>query len=129
MKKVVLRAVFGLVAFVLLTAVVLLVLHRRLSLSPWIGWGIFLAWIVKLTAPLFEVFGNEISGRDLILILGGLFLLAKATHEIRRLSRMNPMSPEATVSRTYLDCLAALPWTERTPDRTDLAEARDDLAN
>ena len=30
-----------------LLAVVLMVLHRRLSLSPWIGWGIFLAWIVK----------------------------------------------------------------------------------
>jgi predicted tellurium resistance membrane protein TerC len=43
---------------------------------------LFLAWIVQLTQPLFTVFGNEISGRDLILILGGLFLLAKSTHEI-----------------------------------------------
>ena len=41
-----------------------------------------LAWIVQLTAPLFSVFGNEISGRDLILIGGGLFLIAKSTHEI-----------------------------------------------
>ncbi len=41
-----------------------------------------LAWIIRLTAPLFTVFGNEISGRDLILILGGLFLIAKSTHEI-----------------------------------------------
>jgi predicted tellurium resistance membrane protein TerC len=41
-----------------------------------------IAWIVKLTAPLFEVLGHEISGRDLILILGGLFLIAKSTHEI-----------------------------------------------
>ncbi len=41
-----------------------------------------LAWIVKLTAPLFTVFGAEISGRALILILGGLFLMAKSTHEI-----------------------------------------------
>jgi predicted tellurium resistance membrane protein TerC len=41
-----------------------------------------LAWIIRLTAPLFTVFGNEISGRDLILIGGGLFLLAKATLEI-----------------------------------------------
>lgn len=41
-----------------------------------------LAWIIKLTAPLFEIFGKEISGRDLILLLGGLFLIAKATHEI-----------------------------------------------
>jgi predicted tellurium resistance membrane protein TerC len=41
-----------------------------------------LAWIVKLTAPLFTVLGIGISGRDLILIAGGLFLMAKATHEI-----------------------------------------------
>jgi predicted tellurium resistance membrane protein TerC len=41
-----------------------------------------LAWIVKLTKPLFTVVGQEISGRDLILIIGGLFLLFKATHEI-----------------------------------------------
>jgi predicted tellurium resistance membrane protein TerC len=41
-----------------------------------------LSWIVKLTAPLFEVLNQEISGRDLILIGGGLFLLAKSTYEI-----------------------------------------------
>ena len=41
-----------------------------------------LSWIIRLTQPLFSVFGNEISGRDLILLLGGLFLLGKATHEI-----------------------------------------------
>ena len=39
-------------------------------------------WVIKLTAPWFTVFGQEISGRDMILIGGGLFLLAKATHEI-----------------------------------------------
>ena len=41
-----------------------------------------IAWIVRLTAPLFTVVGQEISGRDLILIAGGLFLLGKATLEI-----------------------------------------------
>jgi predicted tellurium resistance membrane protein TerC len=41
-----------------------------------------LAWIIKLTAPLFTIVGTQISGRDLILILGGLFLIAKSTHEI-----------------------------------------------
>jgi predicted tellurium resistance membrane protein TerC len=41
-----------------------------------------LTWIMKLTAPLFTVLSQEISGRDLILILGGLFLIAKSTHEI-----------------------------------------------
>jgi predicted tellurium resistance membrane protein TerC len=41
-----------------------------------------LEWIIKLTAPWFTVLGQAISGRDLILIVGGLFLLAKSTHEI-----------------------------------------------
>jgi predicted tellurium resistance membrane protein TerC len=41
-----------------------------------------LAWIVRLTRPLFTLLNQEISGRDLILILGGLFLLAKSTREI-----------------------------------------------
>jgi predicted tellurium resistance membrane protein TerC len=43
-----------------------------------------LSWIVRLTSPLFSVIGNEISGRDVILIAGGLFLIAKATHEIHQ---------------------------------------------
>jgi predicted tellurium resistance membrane protein TerC len=41
-----------------------------------------ITWVMGLTAPWFSVFGYEISGRDVILIGGGLFLLAKATHEI-----------------------------------------------
>jgi len=41
-----------------------------------------LTWLAHLTAPLFSLLGNELSGRDLILIAGGLFLIAKATHEI-----------------------------------------------
>jgi predicted tellurium resistance membrane protein TerC len=41
-----------------------------------------LSWIIGLTAPLFGVLGQEISGRDLVLMIGGLFLIAKSTHEI-----------------------------------------------
>jgi predicted tellurium resistance membrane protein TerC len=41
-----------------------------------------ITWVMRLTAPLFGIFGQEISGRDLILIVGGLFLIAKSTHEI-----------------------------------------------
>jgi predicted tellurium resistance membrane protein TerC len=41
-----------------------------------------IAWVVKLTTPLFHVFSLPISGRSLILIIGGLFLIAKATWEI-----------------------------------------------
>jgi predicted tellurium resistance membrane protein TerC len=43
-----------------------------------------IAWIIRLTAPLFTVLGEEISGRDMILIAGGLFLLAKSTREIHQ---------------------------------------------
>lgn len=41
-----------------------------------------LSWIIGLTAPLFTVMSHEISGRDLILLLGGLFLIVKSTMEI-----------------------------------------------
>lgn len=41
-----------------------------------------LTWVIGLTAPLFTIFGQEISGRDLVLLVGGLFLIAKSTHEI-----------------------------------------------
>jgi predicted tellurium resistance membrane protein TerC len=50
-----------------------------------IGLLLVLSWLVGLTAPLFTVVGQEISGRDLILIAGGLFLLWKSTMEIHQL--------------------------------------------
>lgn len=43
-----------------------------------------LSWIIKLEDPLFTVFNLDISGRDMILLAGGLFLLWKATHEIHQ---------------------------------------------
>jgi len=59
---------------------------RRIGLLLAMGTRILLlfslAWVIKLTAPMFTVWSQEISGRDLILIIGGLFLLAKSTHEI-----------------------------------------------
>ena len=61
---------------------------RRLGLLLAMGMRIALlfslAWVIRLTEPLFSVLGQEISGRDLILIGGGLFLLAKSTHEIHQ---------------------------------------------
>jgi predicted tellurium resistance membrane protein TerC len=47
-----------------------------------VGLLLVLAWIVGLVKPLFSVFSHEVSGRDLILILGGLFLIYKSTTEI-----------------------------------------------
>ena len=50
-----------------------------------VGLLLLLSWLIGLTAPLFTVLGQEISGRDLILILGGVFLLWKSTMEIHQL--------------------------------------------
>mgnify|MGYP001570543211 CR=1 FL=1 len=59
---------------------------RKLGLTLAMGIRILLllsiAWIARLTSPLFAVLDREISGRDLILIGGGLFLIAKSTFEI-----------------------------------------------
>lgn len=43
-----------------------------------------IAWLIGLTEPLFDVFSHEVSGRDLIFLAGGLFLLAKSVHEIHQ---------------------------------------------
>ena len=56
-----------------------------------------LAWIIGLVEPWFSVLGQDISGRDLVLILGGLFLLGKATHEIH-LSLEAPAEAEASMA-------------------------------
>ncbi|MBD0321466.1 MAG: TerC family protein [Gemmatimonadetes bacterium] len=53
-----------------------------LALGMRVGLLLVITWIIGLTRPLFTVLGQEISGRDLILLIGGLFLLAKATTEI-----------------------------------------------
>ncbi|MHB1194933.1 MAG: TerC family protein [Longimicrobiales bacterium] len=53
-----------------------------LAMGTRIALLVSIVWIMKLTAPLFALFGHEISGRDLILLVGGLFLLTKSTREI-----------------------------------------------
>lgn len=59
---------------------------RRMGLSlamlTRLGLLFSISWVMSLTQPWFTVFSNSISGRDIVLIGGGLFLLAKATHEI-----------------------------------------------
>ncbi|HEV8416861.1 MAG TPA: TerC family protein [Bryobacteraceae bacterium] len=54
-----------------------------------------LTWIMRLKAPLFAVFEREISGRDLILLAGGVFLIWKSTHEIHQ-----QLEGESAVERT-----------------------------
>ena len=53
-----------------------------LAMLTRLGLLLSLAWVMTLTAPLFTLFDKEVSGRDLILIGGGLFLLWKSVHEI-----------------------------------------------
>jgi predicted tellurium resistance membrane protein TerC len=67
-----------------------------------------LAWLVGLTAPLFTVLGHEISGRDLILIAGGLFLLWKATGEIHGLIEGEAEAHERPVAATFAGILAQI---------------------
>jgi predicted tellurium resistance membrane protein TerC len=59
-----------------------------------------LTWLMGLTAPLFSLFGMGISWRDIILIGGGTFLIAKATHEIHReIEGHNKQAPGETPAR------------------------------
>jgi predicted tellurium resistance membrane protein TerC len=78
---------------------------RRLGLAAAMIMRILLllsiAWVIRLTAPLFEVLGQEISGRDLILIAGGLFLLGKSTLEIHDGLEGEPGHASAKVAPTF----------------------------
>ncbi len=67
-----------------------------------------LVWVMGLIEPLFQVFGNEISGRDLILITGGLFLLAKATHEIHVSLELKPAETTAKPTVSYASVITQI---------------------
>ena len=61
-----------------------------------------LAWMMRLTNPLFTVFSQELSGRDLIMIFGGLFLLWKSTQEIwESLEGEEEAQSQAKISTKY----------------------------
>ena len=76
-------------------------LGLTLAMFTRIGLLFSLTIIMRLTAPLFAVLGNEISGRDIILIVGGLFLIAKSTHEIHEKLE----GDEGKTSRKVATCL------------------------
>ncbi len=68
-----------------------------------------LSWMMTLTAPLFGLFGRELSGRDLILIGGGLFLLWKSVHEIHNsLEGKEESDAGAAVRATFAGVLAQI---------------------
>jgi predicted tellurium resistance membrane protein TerC len=66
-----------------------------------IGLLLVLSWLVGLTAPLFSVFAQAVSGRDIILILGGLFLLWKSTMEIHQLMEGVEGKTSSAVQATF----------------------------
>jgi predicted tellurium resistance membrane protein TerC len=66
-----------------------------------IGLLLVLSWLIGLTAPLFTVLRQDISGRDLILIAGGLFLLWKSTMEIHQLMEGEEGSTSNKVKATF----------------------------
>ncbi len=85
---------------------------RRTGLLAAMGMRILLllsiSWIVRLTAPLFSVLERPISGRDLILIGGGLFLLAKATLEIHERLEGEEGHSSARVAPTFAAVIAQI---------------------
>ena len=60
-----------------------------------------ISWVIGLTAPLFTVFQQEISGRDIILLVGGLFLIAKSTHEIHQRLEGEEEHASATAAASF----------------------------
>ena len=72
-----------------------------LAMITRIGLLFAISWVIGLTATLFGVMGQEISGRDLILIAGGLFLLAKSTHEIHTKLEGDEAQKTARIAPTF----------------------------
>ncbi len=64
-----------------------------------------ITWVMSLTAGLFTVLEHEVSGRDLILLFGGLFLLAKSTHEIHHSLEGNGHEKQQTVTASLFSVL------------------------
>ncbi|MFK4753772.1 TerC family protein [Oceanobacter antarcticus] len=82
---------------------------RQIGLSLAMGTRLLLlfslAWVMGLVEPLFIAFGNEISGRDIILVIGGLFLLAKSTHEIHGSFEIQEASKVQLVASGFISIL------------------------
>jgi predicted tellurium resistance membrane protein TerC len=66
-----------------------------------------IVWIIGLTRPVFELFGQPVSWRDIVLIAGGLFLLYKGTREIHQGLEGNRRTPDARIARTSFASVVA----------------------
>ena len=69
---------------------------------------ISISWVIGLTAPLFTVLSQEISGRDIILVVGGLFLIAKSTHEIHQKLEGEEGGSSARVAPTFASVIVQI---------------------
>ena len=84
---------------------------RASRIGLWLAMGtrilllLSIAWITRLTTPLFSVLGTAISGKDIILILGGLFLLAKSTVEIHERLEGEEGQKDKNVSTSFRSVL------------------------
>jgi predicted tellurium resistance membrane protein TerC len=67
-----------------------------------------ISWVIGLTAPFFTIFSHEISGRDIILIAGGLFLIAKSTHEVHHNLEGEEGKSSARVAPTFLSVMVQI---------------------
>lgn len=67
-----------------------------------------LSWIMGLIEPLFNVFGRDVSGRDLILLVGGLFLLAKSTMEMHHSLEGHTESQQAGATQSFIGVVAQI---------------------
>ena len=87
-------------------------LARRVGLGLALGGRILLLlsinWIMTLTAPLFEVFAHAVSGRDLILLVGGFFLVGKATTEIHDKLEGEDGDATAAAGATFASVIAQI---------------------
>jgi predicted tellurium resistance membrane protein TerC len=70
-----------------------------------IGLLFSLSWVIGLTDPLFRILGHEISGRDIILLGGGLFLIGKSTHEIHEKLEGEEGETEARVASSFTNVI------------------------
>ena len=73
-----------------------------------IGLLLSISWVIGLTAPLFTILSQEISGRDIILIAGGLFLIAKSTHEIHQKLEGEEGHASAHVAPTFASVIVQI---------------------
>jgi predicted tellurium resistance membrane protein TerC len=67
-----------------------------------------ITWIMQLTEPLFNLLGNDVSGRDLILLIGGLFLIGKSTYEIHEKLEANEHTDATRVAASFISVIVQI---------------------